>query len=134
MKVFKFLIVALLISAAFFTASCSKKNSEEIPVHPLAGKWVGTYGFGNESPTIFYSFNIKSNNVIEELNPSGNSKGSGTWQLNGNTFTAQYQWKEPLNTIYSVTATYDKATGKLTGTWGYDDDPDNGGLWEQTKQ
>ncbi|MBC7947313.1 MAG: hypothetical protein H7Y42_05500 [Chitinophagaceae bacterium] len=130
----KFLKLSILTTVFSICVLACNKDSDGTASQPIAGKWVGTYGFGNESPAIYYAFNIKSNGVIEELSQSGNSKGSGTWNLNGNTFTAHYQWKAPLNTIYTVIATYDVATGKLTGTWGYDDDGDNGGLWEQSKQ
>ena len=133
MKFLRFSLVALLMSAVFF--SCKKDNdSTGNAITAIEGKWVGKYSFGNSVPDIFFSFNIKGNGVIEELNSSGNSKGSGTWSLNGTSFSAHYQWKAPLNTIYSVTATYNAATGKLMGAWGYDNSPSDGGLWEMTKQ
>jgi hypothetical protein len=133
MKFLKLPILALFLSAVFF--SC-KKDSDSVPqpAPGIAGDWIGKYGFGNETPAIYFRFNIKSNGEIEELNSSGNSKGGGTWNLNGTTFTATYQWKAPLNTKYKVAATYDAATNKLSGTWGYDNNATNGGLWEQTKQ
>lgn len=131
MKFCKFLIVALLASAAIFS-SC-KKNSDNVNHHPLEGQWIGTYGFGNDVPAVYYSFDIKSDGTIDELNQYGNSKGGGTWSLNGNSFAATYQWKAPMNTVYSVVGTYDAAQGKITGTWGYGTNTTNGGLWEQTK-
>jgi hypothetical protein len=133
MKFLRFFVVATLICAAIFSFSSCKKNSDNTS-HPLEGKWVGTYGFGNETPHVYYAFKIQSNGTLEELNQAGNSKGSGTWKLNGNTFTATYQWKAPMNSIYTVVATYDAATQKLTGTWGYENDGTNGGAWEQSRQ
>jgi hypothetical protein len=137
MKFVKFSIITLLLSAAVFS-SC-KKSSDDISStgqanQSFAGNWVGAYGFGNEVPAIYYRFNIKSNGTIEELNSSGASKGTGTWNLNGNSFTAKYQWKAPMNTVFSVAATYNSATGKLSGTWGYNNNAADGGLWEQAKQ
>jgi hypothetical protein len=135
MKFLRFGIVALLLSTALF--SCKKDNNDDFkPTNgntAIEGKWVGTYGFGLDAPTIYYCLNVKEGGVIEELNSSGVSKGSGTWSLNGNVFTAKYQWKAPLLTKYSVTATFNPASGKLVGTWGYDDNATNGGKWEQTK-
>jgi hypothetical protein len=132
MKFIKLFILGLIVSTVFL--SCKKDNTGATASKSLQGKWVGTYGFGNETPHVFYSFNIKASGVIEELSQAGNSKGSGTWNLNGNSFTATYQWKSPMNTVYSVVAIYDPATGKLTGTWGYDNNNTNGGLWEQSRQ
>lgn len=135
MKFLKFSLVALLMSTAFF--SC-KKDADNITSHKPApgiqGDWIGKYGFGNETPGIYYRFSIQESGLIDELNSSGVSKGGGTWNLNGTTFTAHYQWKAPLNTIYTVSATYNEAAHKLSGTWGYGNSATNGGLWEQTKQ
>jgi hypothetical protein len=135
MKFLKFSIVAFFASVVLF--SCSK-NSDDVthnePTPGIQGDWIGKYGFGNETPAVYFRFKIQAGGVIDELNSSGNSKGGGTWSLAGTSFTAHYQWKAPLNTIYTVAATYNEATHKLTGTWGYDNSATNGGLWEQTKQ
>lgn len=138
MKTLKHSALALLIVSTLFVA-CKKDN--DTPVEPngtpgefSAGVWQGKYGFGNETPNVTYIFNIKAGGVIEELNSQGNSKGDGTWALNGTTFTAQYQWKSPYFTKYKVVATYDKTTGKLTGTWGYDNSTTDGGKWNMTKK
>jgi hypothetical protein len=136
MKFLKFAIVALLLSTAFF--SCSKNKDDDFKPSngntSIEGKYVGKYGYGNEEPSISYILNVKAGGIFEELNTSGVSKCvSGNWSLNGNVFTAKYQWKAPLNSIFSVVATFDPSTGKLTGTWGYGDNATNGGKWE-TKQ
>ena len=135
MKFLKFFIVALLLSTAFI--SCKKDNNDDFTPTPsnsaIEGKWVGKYGYQNDAPTIYFCLNVKPGGIIEELNSSGESKGSGTWSMNGNTFTAKYQWKAPLNTIFSVIATYDPATGKLSGTWGWNDNATTGGKWENSK-
>lgn len=135
MKFLKFAIVALLMSAAF--SSCKKDNDNDFTPpsnKTIEGKWVGKYGYDNDAPSIYYCLNVKSAGIIEELNSSGASKcTSGTWSLNGNQFSAKYQWKAPLNTIFSVVATYDPATGKLSGTWGWGDNTTGGGKWETNK-
>lgn len=128
MKFVKFSIVALLMPVIFF--SCKKDNDT---VKPVEGNWNGLYGFGIDPPSISYKLNIKHDGTIEELNASGNVKGSGTWNFNGNTLTGHYQWKAPLNTVFSIIATYDPATNKLTGTWGYDNSATDGGKWEAGK-
>jgi hypothetical protein len=135
MKFIKLSILTLLTSVVLL--SCSKNSDDVIPHNPapgISGDWIGKYGFGNETPAVYFRFNIQADGKIDELNSSGNSKGGGTWELNGASFTAHYQWKAPMNTIFSVAATYNEATHKLTGTWGYDNSTTNGGLWEQTKQ
>jgi hypothetical protein len=135
MKFLKFSVLVLFMSAIFF--SC-KKDSENIvapvPAAGISGDWVGKYGFGTETPGIYFRFSIQANGVIDELNSSGSSKGGGSWSLNGTSFTASYQWKAPYYTKYKVAATYNEVTHKLSGTWGYDNSATNGGLWEQTKQ
>jgi len=134
MKFLKFSVLILVTAIVLF--SCSK-NSHDVTHNPalgIEGDWIGKYGFGNETPSVYFRFSIQANGKIDELNASGASKGGGTWELNGTSFTAHYQWKAPLNTIYTVAATYNEATHKLSGTWGYNSSATNGGLWEQTKQ
>jgi hypothetical protein len=130
MKFVKFAILALLLPVIFF--SCSKDNNHDVAL-PVEGSWNGLYGYDNDPPFISYKLNVKHGGVIEELNVSGNVKGSGNWNLSGNTFTGHYQWKAPMNTVFSITATYDPATKKLTGTWGFDDSSTDGGKWEAIK-
>jgi len=129
MKFLKFSIVALLMPVILF--SCKKDKDDT--VLPVEGKWTGLYGFGIDAPSISYKLNIKHDGTIEELNVAGNSKGGGSWSFTGNTLTAHYQWKAPLNTVFSIIATYDPATQKLTGTWGYDNNATDGGKWESAK-
>jgi hypothetical protein len=136
MKFLKFAVVALLLSTAIFSCSKDKDDDFKAPAGntSIEGKYVGKYGYGNEEPSISYILNVKPGGIIEELNTSGVSKCvSGNWNLTGNTFKAKYQWKAPLNSIFSIAATFDPSTGKLTGTWGYGDNATNGGKWE-TKQ
>lgn len=129
MKFSRFVIVALLTPLLFI--SCSKDTDDV--VLPVEGSWNGSYGFGIDPPSISYKLNIKHGGVIEELNSSGQVKGSGSWNLNGNTLSGHYQWKAPMNTVFTITAVYDPATKKLTGTWGYDNSANDGGKWETTK-
>jgi hypothetical protein len=138
MKFTKHFFVTLLFATVVVSSSCNKK-SDDVQQAPtgnqsIAGKWVGAYGFGNNNPAIYYSFNVKADGTIEELSQSGQSEGSGTWKLTGNSFTAKYQWNAPFNTVFSVEGTYNSSTKKLTGTWGYDNNATDGGKWEQTKQ
>src|SRR5689334_5025011 len=112
MKFLKFFIVAILICAAVFSFSSYKPDPANT-ARPLQGKLVGAYGFGKEDPNVYYAFNIQPDGTLEEVSQLGNLKGSGTWKLNGNTFTATYQWKAPMSRTYTVVATYDSATQKL---------------------
>lgn len=137
MKTIKMLAPVLIVVSTLFTA-CKKDGTDPAPTptstDKIEGVWQGKYGFGNETPGVTYIFNIKPGGVIEELNTAGNSKGSGTWTLNGTTFTAQYQWKAPYNTIFKVSATFTKSTSNLSGTWGYDNSATDGGKWTMTKK
>lgn len=131
MKVF-YLFTFLVLSTVSFIA-CSKEEDEGHPTDTVEGLWIGTYGFGSESPDIFFSFNIKPGGVIEELNSNQLVKGSGTWELDDDDFTASYQWGAPYFTSFSVMATFDKSKGRLTGFWGYDDSAIDGGKWIMDK-
>jgi hypothetical protein len=130
MKISKFILA--LFSLALF-ASCNKDNDDDVPSTGIEGRWVGTYVNDASGNTFYYSFNIKSNGVIEEINSSNQVVGTGTWQLNTSTnvFMAKYAWSNGQD--FSVIAAYDKNAKKLIGDWGYDDSNTDGGSWEMTK-
>ncbi|HET6768710.1 MAG TPA: hypothetical protein VFH08_14960, partial [Chitinophagaceae bacterium] len=86
-------------------------------------------------PDLDFKFKVSPGGIFQEISTStGNVKGQGTWTLNGNTLTATYTMLfSPFNK-YSVSGTYDPATKKITGTWGYDNNPSDGGKMEMAKQ
>jgi len=129
MKFLRLTLVAMLLTTVLF--SCGKSSDKETtptPTPGITGKWVGHYGFGNETPAVSYILNVRPDGKVEELNTSGASKGDGPWSLTGSTFNGHYTWKAPMNTVFTVVATYDATNHKLVGTWGYDDNATNGGL------
>lgn len=130
MKMLKLMLLLLVSTTTFFAC---QKDDEGQPTDTVEGLWIGNYGFGNDNPDIFFSFNIKPGGVIEEVNKNQGVKGTGTWELVGDQFTASYKWYAPYFTDYKVRATFDKAHGRLSGFWGYDTD-DNGGKWNMHKE
>ena len=81
----------------------------------IEGKWAGKIGTGAATPSGQYALNIKSGGVVERVNSSGNVTATGTWQMNGNNFTATYNYSN--GTVVDVTGTIDKAKYKLTANW-----------------
>ena len=132
MKIFKIALLSMMILTGI--VSCTK-DSDSPSTNPsaLEGLWVGAYGYDNDNPSISYRFDIKPGGIIHEVNSSGQSKGSGTWKLEGNIFTAKYTWNPPLGTTFSVIATYDASKKKLLGNWGWGNSATDGGLWSMTK-
>ena len=132
----KFLRIASVALILFFTATaCSKKSNNSTPSpSSVAGVWVGKYGFGNETPTIFYSFNIKASGIIEELSSTGEVKATGTWEIDNNILTAKYTNVAPSTSKYSVIGAFNSSTGKILGNWGYSSSATNGGTWEMTRK
>jgi hypothetical protein len=125
----KYFTMALVFVSAF--TSCKKDSHKDSTSGGaiIEGKWTGNKGIGNGIPDDDLLLTIKAGGVIEETNTSGQVKGSGTWSLNGTTFKAHYQFKAPLNTIYTLNGTFDKATGKISGTWGFDNGEETDGTW-----
>ena len=134
MKILTTAIIALCISAAFI--SCKKDHDQSTNSNPaIQGIYSGKFGYGNDTPAEEFKFAIKANNVFQELSVNnGNPTGQGTYTLNGNSFTATYNMLfSPFNQ-YSVSGTFNPSTGKITGTWGYDNNPSDGGKIDMTKQ
>ena len=124
MKLLKTLSLFVLSISLFI--ACSKNSDAPPAAEAMQGKWVGTYGFDNDAPTHFFSLNIKPGGVIQELNNSGIAKGAGTWTLQGNTIKGNYKMLFAPFNEYSVSVSLD-ANGQMTGTWGFDKDPADGG-------
>ena len=131
MRILKIALIALFTSGIF--VACKKEKTEN-PAPSIEGRFIGKYGFGNDVPSIYFSLNFKPNGVIEEITSNDQVKGTGTYEINGNTITAHYSWLPANPTTFSIVAAYDPATGKLLGNWGWGSSATDGGLWEMTKQ
>ncbi|HEV8285433.1 MAG TPA: hypothetical protein VGQ09_14045 [Chitinophagaceae bacterium] len=133
MKILKFALVALLFSTAF--VACKKDHDQKSSSASVEGVYAGKYGFGTDTPTESFKFAVKPNGVFQELSVNnGNPTGQGTYTLNGNTITATYNMLWSPYNQYSVKGTFDPSTGKMVGTWGYDNNPADGGKMDMTKQ
>ena len=124
MKLLKTLSLVVLSITLFI--ACSKNSDSPSTATAMQGKWIGNYGFDNESPTHYFSLNIKPGGVIQELNGLGVAKGAGTWTVQGNTIKGNYKMLFAPYNEYSVSVSLD-ANGQMIGTWGYDKDPSDGG-------
>jgi len=134
MRILKLALVALVVTAVF--AACKKDHDQSIKSNPaMQGVYVGKYGFGAGAPDEDFKFAIKANGVFQELSViNGNPTGTGTYTISANTITATYTmlWS-PFNK-YSVTGTFNPSTGKIVGTWGYDNNLADGGKIDMAKQ
>ncbi len=131
----KFLRNALVALVVLLAVACSKNSDKPSPAtNSIEGNWVGKYGTGNNKPGSFFSFSIKANGVIEEVDAEGQVKGKGTWKLENNILYATYTWIAPSNTKFSVLGAFNASQGKILGNWGYGASTTDGGLWEMTKK
>ena len=124
---------AVVMLAAITFASCKKDDVKPVPAS-IEGQYSGKYGFGNDAPDTEYKLYFKPGGILEEIGVnSGMVMGQGTWQVNGNMVTGKYTIVYPPNSKYSISAEFNPATNKLTGTWGYDDNATDGGKFELTR-
>jgi hypothetical protein len=135
MKILKTLAIAVMLGTAIVSCSKDSDTKTETQNTSIEGKYVGKYGFDNETPNEDFILNIKPGGVFQEIGThSGNPTGQGTWQLNGNKLTATYKMLfSPFNE-YKVSLTYDATAKKLSGTWGFDGSYTDGGKMEVKKQ
>ena len=133
MKLFRIVFLFAFLLSVF--ASC-KKDKDPITVPPAnaAGKYEGKYGTGNNVPSVFYSFDLKQNGTLDELDEKGEIIGTGTWKITGSSFTASTHYKFPATSFFALTAFHDASAKKLTGTWGYGSNDKDGGKWHMTKK
>lgn len=127
MRIFKTAIIALSIATAFVACKKEKTDAPD-QTQEVVGTYSGKYGFGSDTPDTDMKIRILAGGVFQEIGVnSGAVTGEGTWQLNGNTLTATYTMQFAPFNKYSISATIDPASHKLVGTWGYDDNPADGG-------
>jgi len=119
MKIFKLSIIALLLPLAF--VACKKSDDKPFTIE---GIWEGKLGTGA------IGLNIKPGGNFERLNGNGEINATGTWQLQGNTFTATYSFNS--GTIVNMTGVVDKSSNTITGTW--KNDGNNQGVWNAAKK
>jgi hypothetical protein len=133
MKKVKLALIALVIATGF--VACNKDSDDEVISFPVEGTYAGKYGFGADAPDLDFKFKVSPGGIFQEIGASsGDVTGQGTWTLNGNALSATYTMLfSPFNK-YSVSGTYDPATKKMTGTWGYDNNPSDGGKMDMAKQ
>lgn len=127
MKLFKgFLFIALAVVALM---SCSKDEGTK----GIAGTWEGNWGFGSETPEYFERWVIEKNGDLEAYKSNGNLYASGSWELDGTTFTMDYS---PVGKIYSYSfeGIYDGEAGEITGSWGDWPSTTDGGVFEMFKK
>ncbi|MFT3681209.1 MAG: hypothetical protein QM791_13115 [Ferruginibacter sp.] len=134
MKTLK-ITIAVLFFSAIFTACKKEKAAPTAQESAITGTWEGKYGYGTNDSQFFYSFKVKPDGTMQEIDAFGDIAGEGTWTLNGNTFTATHHFLSPYNKIFISTATFDPATKKLVnGSWKYSDKPANEGKWFMNKK
>jgi hypothetical protein len=134
MKILKMAALALFITAGF--AACKKDHDQSTNSNPaMEGVYAGKFGYGNDTPDEDFKFAVKANGVFQELSVNnGNPTGQGTYTINGNTLTATYTMLWSPYNKYSVSGTFNASTGKIAGTWGYDNNPSDGGKIDMAKQ
>ncbi len=123
------------ILSLFLFASCKKDNVAK-PAISIEGNWVGKSSVLSGPYANHFSFKIKAGGVLERINESGQKTGEGTWAFyaNNTAITGTYTLLPPATGTFSVIANFDKAIGKLDGTWVTGTNDYNGGYWFMNKQ
>ena len=133
MKLLK-IVFLFALGLGVFTSCKKDKDPVTVPSSQFSGKYEGKYGTGNNTPIVFFSFNIKQNGTLEELDETGQIIGTGIWTLDGNIFEASSHYVSPATNVFALIASYDASSKKLAGTWGYGDNDKDGGKWNMTKK
>lgn len=118
MKKLHFGIAVLFVS--LFIIACSKKDVDvtppPAPAYIVEGIYSGKIGTGPAIPASQFELNLKKGGVIERINGNGAITGTGTWSLEGTTFTAKYQ-SNSNGSIIQLQGTLDKGKKRINGTW-----------------
>lgn len=103
------------LALMLMTALLACKKDAEPAEFSMVGKWEGKIGQNQNAPSGYFALNLKSNGTIERIDSDGDVNATGTWDLEGEEFTAIYTY--PGSTVVFVEGTVDKSQKKLTGNW-----------------
>lgn len=117
----------ILLSSTF--VACKKDNDQK--AYSIEGNWEGTLRASGSTLPSFYGIKIKAGHILERYNSSGKVVATGAWQLDNNNFTGTYTYADD-GTVLNITATLDKNTNKLSGS--YQNDGNGTGTWAATKK
>lgn len=115
------------ISLTMIQSGCNKdSDNPDTSSNSIEGLWIGSYavdGFPNAGLR-YFSFIIKPDGTVINDTKAENQQhlSTGTWALNGDSFTctATCVYGLPINigVVETHTATFDKANGTITnGVW-----------------
>lgn len=104
--------------------------SENTILPAAAGKWMGTFGHGENSNTDFYSFQLNADGTMQVLNNVGGTIANGKYTISRNVITGSYTYSD--GPVFSFTGTV--ANNTMSGTWGSVNSVNNGGKWMMTKE
>ncbi|MEJ7625374.1 MAG: hypothetical protein WKF35_00810 [Ferruginibacter sp.] len=124
-----------VITSLFLFSSCKKNNEEILVAQPtIEGTWAGKYGAGNNVPDNYFSFIINKDGTLKvKTDASKEPNGTGTWKMDGGTFTAIYQYTG-LAIKYNVAAKTDIAKGTMDGSYGIGEVSADDGTYFMTRQ
>ena len=126
MNFLKIVVLTLMLGTTLFLA-CKKSNDNGFSIE---GSWQGKLGNSSATPTGFIGLNIKGDHILERTVSTGSVTATGTWQINGNTFTGSYVFTSS-STIVNLKGTLNKGQLKITGAWANDGNEE--GAWYVTK-
>lgn len=96
----------------------------------FSGRWVGTYGSGTNEGSSYYSFMFNADGSFQLYNNANQVIASGSYQANGNQFSATYTYNGGGS--YSVSGLLESAT-VMRGSWGSGTSTSGGGRWVMSR-
>jgi hypothetical protein len=97
----------------------------------LIGRWVGTYGDGNQETPDYVSFQFNADKSVHVLDVNNQIVANGKFDgINDRFIQATYSYNN--GDTYSINGLLD-GSGKLRGTWGNGDNSSGRGKWIMSK-
>ena len=127
MKQFKSILVIAITVMGFL--ACQKDEGAA----GIKGTWVGYWGFEFETPDVYEKWEMKKNGDLSAFNSSGDLIATGSWEVDGFNFEAEYTTVNSHFT-YLFEGLYSDAAGELTGNWGEKPSSTNGGTFIMNRE
>jgi len=124
-------ICGLLLTGLF---SCTKeKEAVYDPIDEMYETYTGKQGAGVEDPANYLQLKLEDHGSLLSFNSHKALPGSGSWEISGNRFRGSFRQGDNNMTV-TLEGTYDPASHKISGSWGYGEFPIGGGSFYVVKE
>lgn len=124
----------LVLFLALAAAACGDDDPAGPEPAELNGKWVGTYGSGEDSTDFDFTVFLVGDDSIGVIDGLGDTpEAGGIWRMKGDSLLAKYKYVGSVDSIW-LKARVNGSNDLVSGAWGIDGTETASGRFVVTKE